>query len=88
MDVRTIKSVDIEAARKVTADTMPACALIPEGILHTTSSVLDPVLSLVGTSKQLSWSPFSSTLQLRNISGSPNFTSEYPLSSRGCKKGR
>lgn len=76
MDVRTIKRVDIEAARKVTADTMPACALIPEGILHTTLSVLDPVLSLVGISRQLSWSPFSSMLQRRNISGSPNATSE------------
>lgn len=66
MDARTIKRVDVEAARKVTADTMPVCALIPEGILHTTSAVLGPTMSLVGISKQLPFSPSPSMLHLMN----------------------
>ena len=76
MDARAIKRVDVEAARKVTADTMLECVLVPEGILHTTSAVLGPTMSSVGKSKQLSFSPFPSMLQLRKKSGSPNFTFE------------
>jgi hypothetical protein len=67
MDARTIKRVDVEAARKVTADTSFG-ALIPEGILHTTSAVLGSTMSSVGISKQLPFSPFPSMLQLRNKS--------------------
>jgi hypothetical protein len=74
MDARTLKRVDVEAARKVTADTSFG-ALIPEGILHKTSAVLGPTMSLVGISKQLPFSPFPSMLQLRN-------------KSRGCKRER
>lgn len=40
MDVKTINRVDTMAETKVTTDTTPACALIPQGIFQTRVLVL------------------------------------------------
>ena len=53
IDVTTIERVDRKAVTKVTTDTNPVCAFIPEGILHATAPILDSALSLDDINKQL-----------------------------------